>query len=50
VLTSESSETVPLSFRDNLSGTTVSITLPSGRSALLLVGGDGKVKAEYRPE
>jgi hypothetical protein len=38
-----------VSFRDNLSGVTVNIALPSGRSALMLVGKDGKVVAEYKP-
>jgi hypothetical protein len=46
VLTSESSQQ-DVSFQDLRSGRKFSGTLPSGRSALLLVGTDGKLLATY---
>jgi hypothetical protein len=47
VLTSESSETVPVQFRDRRSGAEFRITLAPGRAALLLAGRDGRVLAKY---
>jgi len=47
VLTSESMESSPVSFRDKLSGADCRITLAAGRAALLLVGRDGQLLASY---
>ena len=47
VLTSESSEIAPVTFRDNLSGADMHLSISPGRGALLLVGRNGKVVASY---
>jgi hypothetical protein len=47
ILTSESSTTGHVDFRDARSGREISITLPPGRAALVLVHKDGKILASY---
>jgi hypothetical protein len=50
VLTSESAATAPVSFRDNLSGADIRVSISPGRGALVLVGRDGGVIASYNAE
>lgn len=47
VLTSETGNTAPITFRDNLSEKEFTVQLEPGRGALMLVGRDGKVIASY---
>ena len=47
VLTSESAETVNVSFHDALSGNEFAGKLDPGRAAMVLVGRDGAVRASY---
>ncbi len=47
VLTSESAGTVPVEFRDKLSGKDFHVNLSSGRAALMLVDKDGNILASY---
>jgi hypothetical protein len=47
VLTSESSSTAPVEFRDKLSGADFTVHLTPNRAALMLVGKDGQVVASY---
>ncbi len=47
VLTSESSEDTPVTFKDKKSNTDFTVNIEPGRAALMLVGKDGKIKASY---
>jgi hypothetical protein len=47
VFTSESSSSVPFSFTDGKSRTTIRMTLEPGRAALMLLGKDGKIISSY---
>lgn len=47
VLTSESSSSVPFSFKDTKSGKDFSINLEPGRAALMLIGKDGQILSSY---
>jgi hypothetical protein len=47
VLTSESSSSNPVSFRDAASGKSFTFQLPPGRAALALIGRKGDVLASY---
>lgn len=47
VLTSESTGTAPVEFRDKLSGKNFRITLAPGRAALLLIDKDGRMISSY---
>lgn len=47
VLTSESSDTDTVEFRDKLSGKDLQVRLAAGRAALMLVGKDGRIIASY---
>jgi len=49
VLTSETSTPGACAFRDVASGARVSVTLPPGRAALLLIDAQGKTIARYDP-
>jgi hypothetical protein len=47
VITSESTKSDPVVFRDAASGKEIRIAIASGRAALILVGKDGRVRASY---
>jgi hypothetical protein len=47
VFTSESSSSVPFSFKDSKSKTNVRINLEPGRAALMLIGKDGQIISSY---
>ncbi len=47
VLTSETSDSAAIGFKDNLSGAEVRVKLAPGRGALLLVNREGKITASY---
>ncbi|MGD0339072.1 MAG: cellulase family glycosylhydrolase [Bacteroidota bacterium] len=47
VLTSESTSTTPVEFRDRMSGTHFHVNLAPGRAALMLIGRDGRILASY---
>jgi hypothetical protein len=47
VFTSESSSSVPFSFKDSESKTNFRINLEPGRAALMLIGKDGRIISSY---
>ncbi len=47
VLTSETTDTSPMEFRDKLSGADFTVHLAPGRGALMLIGKSGKIIASY---
>jgi hypothetical protein len=47
VLTSESTGTAPVTFKDKKSGADFSVNLAPGRAALLLIANDGKIITSY---
>jgi hypothetical protein len=47
VLTSESTSTAPVTFKDNKSGADIRINIAPGRAALLLIGKNGKIITSY---